>query len=202
MSIKQDVINEIFMVVAGLLPGDWFWKQNPEGWATRGHLNDRASGMSLYVHLAQSGKNQFHVYPQAPKDSRGQIPYDVSKNLPDINISAAKPASAIAKDIERRLLAVWEPRYQKALERIAESNAYVETTLSIAEKIAEVVNVRLPNQKPGDAHKRVSFEESTYPIFRGLSSCAEIEGYGNVVKLELFLTPDDAVTLLKFMVKS
>ena len=49
-------------------------------------------------------------------------------------------------------------------------------------------------------HKRVSFERSPHPIFSGSSSSAEI--LGDSVRLELVLTPDDAVTLLTFMVKS
>ena len=119
MSVTQTEVNEIFTHVAGLIPGDWFWKPNPKGGDVGGHLNDRATGMSLYAHV---DKEQFHIYPQAPKDSRGQIPHSVSNNLPQINVSLAKPFAGFAKIIESRLLKVWEPRYQKALKRIAESN--------------------------------------------------------------------------------
>jgi hypothetical protein len=155
--------------------------------------------MVLYAHRP-SNLTVFHLYPVAPKDSRDQVPYDVSKNLPTINVGVTKTPTAIAKDIERRLLTVWEPRYKKALERIAESNEYVETSLSVVEKIAQVVGIPLPSRKPGDMHKRVSFDRSPHPIFSGLSSSAEI--LGDSVRLELVLAPDDAVTLLKFMVKS
>jgi hypothetical protein len=199
---NQDWLDKNFREVSSLLDGDWFWKANPEGWATGGYITDRLSGMVLYAHLSHGagGKDQFHIYSQAPKDSRGQIPYEVSKSLPSINVSVTKMPSAIAKDIERRLLTAWVPLYTRAIARIDESNQYVETSLSIAEQIAKVVGVALHNRKPGDMHKYVSFERSPHPIFSGSTSSAEI--LGDSVKLRLVLAPEDALTILKLMTKS
>jgi hypothetical protein len=199
MSIKQEVVDRVFMEVAGLLPGDWFWKPNPEGWAIGGHLCDRETGMSLYAHLPV-GKDLYRIYPDAPKDTRGQIPYVVSKNLPGINVAAKKTPDAIAKDIDRRLMPEWVPLYRQAIEHIEKSNLYLEKSTSVAEEIAKVVGVELRRDRSGEMPGSISFYQSPHPIFAERTSSAEISG--DSVRLELVLSADDAVALLKYMTKA
>jgi hypothetical protein len=192
--MEHDTINQMFEEVATHLAGNWSWKPNPADWAPGGELHEYPSGIVLYVHNAQARNNVFSIRPQAPKDDRGQVPYVASKDLPSINISHDKSPYKIARDIERRLIPLWAPIYTQALEAIARSNEYHDTSVSVATELANIARVKAP---PRGERGRISFYDSPFPIFAEKTSSAEV--HGDEVTIELKLAPEDAITLLKYL---
>jgi hypothetical protein len=176
-----------------LTGGDWSWRPNPPGWAVGGHLDDSSSpGMQLYAHLSSKKAGTINISGSSPKDSRGQVPYILSRAKAEINVSSAKSPQTIAGDIQRRLLPEWQPQLAKGLEAIGLSNASEDAT---TRNIAEIV--KITGGKVRD--HRVSFYGSPHAIFAERSSSADVGD--DYVRLELELSPEDAFTLLRFMTK-
>jgi hypothetical protein len=189
-------INTIFEQVAqelSAIEGQWSWRPNPPDWSVGGYLEEETSGVVLYARLDKSDK--FRIRPDAPKDSRGQVPYVASKNPPLINVSISKNPSLIASDINRRLLPNWLPTYEQALAAIQESNQYESSTSQVAAEIAKIVGVQVSQREP----RKVSFYRSPLPIFSETVGGAEVSG--DSVKLELHLSHEDALALLRHMTR-
>lgn len=195
----HEQIDALMERVPSHLPGRWLWKPNPSDWAPGGHLVEDESSripMEIYVGCARHNKpGMLHVSAVAPKDSQGQVPYVVSKDLPGINVSVAKTPAQVAQEIERRLLSLWEPFFVQALDTINRSNKHQDVVKNVMALIAEVVGVEV-SRHDADNH-RVSFYRSPHPIFGETSSEAVV--HGDDVSLTLQLSHSDAVTLLMYL---
>lgn len=92
----------------------------------------REDGLELSLDWPECWKaregHRLSIGPVWPVDGRNQSckPYDA----PDLSISVAqtKPAKQIAAEIQRRLLAPWEPYRALALERQHNANSYADLT--------------------------------------------------------------------------
>ncbi len=195
MSLSHEQLDRLGKEIAASLGGSWTWRPNQPDWAPGGVLREVDDGVELYVGNTSGRKPSITIAAQPPKDSRGQVPHVASQSRPAISVSAAKRSEQIAWDIERRLLPEWLPIYEQALAAIAESNRHEEASTSAAAEIAAIVGV--PIRVGGEARHKISFYGSPHPIFHETISGAEISG--NEVHLDLSLSREDAIVLLRFL---
>jgi hypothetical protein len=176
------------------LAGNWDLIPNPEEWPMGAHLVDPAASASLYF-CHHEGK--IHVSSDLPKNAKGETPYvtgygQLGKRMPSINVSFDKTPQQIAKDIERRLLPEYLPVLEKAVEQIADSDAYYNKTESFAEEIARIVGVEAKGNT-------VDFYRSKYPVFGEKHGKAEV--HDDEVSLELRLTYEMMKDVLEFLIR-
>jgi hypothetical protein len=82
--------------------------------------------------------------PSWPKYADGR--YYTPRAYPSITCSAERPAKALAREIERRLLVDYDPAYRAALDAIRASDAAATEAWSAAERIARCVGAELPRE--------------------------------------------------------
>jgi hypothetical protein len=176
--------------------GSWTFRPSPPDWNPGGRLVDEESGMVLYATISQDKRESFQIKAEAPKDSRGQVPYVAEHGRPSINVSWHKGPETTAREVARRLVPEWLPTFQKALEQIERSDQHESSSTGLAAKIARTVGVR---QSEHDAkNHRVRFYDSPRTIFAETGSDAEIRA--NEVTLTLVLSGEDALALLEYMI--
>jgi hypothetical protein len=88
----------------------------------------------------QEGRATFRAH--WPKYHDGQT-YSPREYL-SVTCSARRDPKALAKDIERRLLAEYDPAYKRALEEVRASDAAAGVAWQAAERIAEAIGAELP----------------------------------------------------------
>lgn len=176
--------------------GRWTFRPNPPDWNPGGHLVDEDSGMVLYASISQDKKESFQIKAEAPKDSRGQVPYVAEHGRPSINVSWHKSPETTAREIAKRLVPEWLPTYQRAIEHIERSNQHESSSSGLAAKIARTVGVR-QGEKDAKNH-RVSFDGSPHAIFAETGGEAVVRD--NEVTLTLVLSGEDAISLLEHMI--
>jgi hypothetical protein len=182
--------------VANRLNGEWDYKANPPDWAIGGYLTCEATGAILYfrANFRVSERSQIQkltVQTMLPKDKEGQTPYH-SGEMPSINVSATKSSDVVAREIKRRLLPAYEPILQKALERVAQHDEYVDQSEDTLEQISRIVGVRARPKS-----REISFYDSPLPALNQTVSSAEVSG--NEVTLTLHLERDAALGVLEYL---
>jgi len=186
---EHEILNNTFAQVARHLQGAWSWQPNQPDWTPGGVLVD-VTGVALRARISER-PGTYKVYPEVPRDSRGQVPYVASQNLPSINVGMGRSPEQIAREIERRLLPAWLPILQEALEAIERSNVHQSTGESVARAIAGIAGVKL-----GARGKDVSFYGSPHAVLDGGGARVS----GDAVELTLRLASGDALTLLRYLV--
>lgn len=195
MSTRED-FDQFVMQVAEHLDGEWDYEANPADWNVGGHLTSGTTGAILYLHpnfrINESSPYQkIVVKSQLPKDKEGQPPHH-SGELPSINVSATKTSDQVAREIRRRLLPLYEPILAKALERVAQHDAYVDQSEATVEQISRITGAR---PRPGS--REISFYDSPLPALNQTVSSADVRG--DEVTLTLHLDGEVALDVLKFL---
>ncbi len=195
---SHDQINRTFEEVADYVgrsyEGRWAWKPNKPDWAPGGNLICEDLAVDLYVRNADRGKPMYTIRGVSPKDSRGQVPYVAHGADVSINVSQGKTVSQIGDAIMTRLLPEWMPLLEKILDSIEQSNQYENTVETTGQEIARIVGTKYDKE-----NHRVSFYRSPHQILAETVGKAEI--HQNDVNLELVLTHEDALTLLRYLTR-
>lgn len=149
-----------------------------------------------------AGYGKVEIRAHLPKDPRNnQTPYlwnEQTRNRvsdPVISCTVTREAKAIASEVFRRLLPEYRPWHAKALESIAQSHTYQDTTKSRAEEIAKVVGVAA-----------VEIKEGKFSLYRSEvlpESLGEVSVFEGRVDLRLSdLTVDEAKAIFALLAKS
>jgi len=194
MSIQShEEFSQLIQAVGERLPGNWDFTTNPQSWNWGSTLFNVIPTRSLGIFFSLTrDRSKIEISGILPRDSEGQHAYiRHGETLPRIAVSSSKSPEKIALDIERRFLPVWLPRLEEMLQDIARHDAYKTKTTSIADQIATLVKVKADG-------KKIPFYRSPYPVFAESTSGAEV--HGDDVTLELRLSHEGAMTLLKWMI--
>lgn len=129
----------------------WGWRSiqgyNDETVDTqRAHLVD-ALGMEISLYH-DTYKKRLVISPCYPRSKENTL-YPYNGRVESITVSPDRDASAIAKDISRRLLPEFITTYQEGLKQLAEHNAYVDGQRVLWEKLC-----KLSGDAYGLEHKR------------------------------------------------
>lgn len=101
----------------------------------------------------------------------------LSDNEPNISVSANKPAAVIAKDIARRFLPDYLPRYAATVERAAYWQAAVDTDQSIEQQLDQIDGVTMNDRSRhgGDPRGSVKVGPCQYDDLRVTGGKVELK---------------------------
>ncbi len=107
-------------------------------------------GMKLYLNNGHWDHSRITIIGSRPQQNNGN---HFSVNWPDnlrITVAPKRPASAVAKDIERRLLPGYRVAFQKASEDIAERHRQRTEAERVANNVASILGCEVAqNNGPG-----------------------------------------------------
>ena len=107
-------------------------------------VRDDGAAIGLWIGgYREEGRVAFR--PIWPK-YRDDVTY-APRTYPKIRCNAQRPASALAREFERRLLADYDSAYQAALETIRASNAAAEQVWQSAERISRAIGAEMPSKE-------------------------------------------------------
>jgi hypothetical protein len=108
---------------------------------------DDGAQLGVYVGgYRQEGRVTFRAHWPKYRDGRPYTP----RVYHSITCSAQRDPKALARDIERRLLAEYEPAYRQALDEIRASDVAAETVWHAAERIAHTLGAEMPRDQPNN----------------------------------------------------
>lgn len=187
----HDEFSRLIQMVGERLPGNWDFTTNQQSWNWGSTLFDAERSLGIFFSLTRD-RSKIEISGTLPRDSEGQHAYiRHGETLPRIAVGSSKSAEQIARDIERRFLPAWLPRLEEMLQDIGRHEVYKTKTTSVADQIANLVKVKADG-------KKISFYRSPYPVFSESLSGAEV--HGDDVTLELRLSHDHTLELLKWMI--
>ena len=127
-------------------------------------------------------ENKLHIAGDFPKSTKGESSH-YGEPI-SINVSVSKTPEQIARDIEKRLLPVYLPELEKAVNQTNSTNIYHQKREANIRKMAEYFGVEFKEDKEPSIY--------VYDRIKGLGS--RIEAYGeDTIKFELELTPEIAI---------
>ena len=124
-------------------------------------------------------QNKLHISGAFPTSIKGES--SRYGNPIDINVSVSKTPEQIARDIERRLLPLYLPELEKAIDRVNRMNTYHQKREANIRKMAEYFGVEFKPDKDPSIY--------VYDKIPGLGSRIETSGEENV-KFTLEVAPD------------
>lgn len=180
------------------LPGLWELNRNPADWNWGAKLTDHETCAILHLNARgnyrSEGVTSMTVRGEVPKNARGESPYiGYGKSMTEINVAVSKSPGQIAKEIERRFMPAYMEILKGALDSIASSDTYHDKVNSVAKRIADLAGVPYETKNDG----RVLFHHSSHEILT--DSNAKV--YDNDVTLELSLSHENALDVLRFLIR-
>ncbi len=134
---------------------------SPAGWAPRFNavIDETGNRYALLVRIAdgaelgvtiggfrKEGRVTFRAHWPKYRDGRAYTP----RQYLDITCAVQRDAKALAREIERRLLVLYDPAYRHALDEVRASDAAAASAWHVAERIARAVGAELPSSPPSN----------------------------------------------------
>ncbi len=162
-------------------PSDEDMRWNKYAYLTKEHRNIRISNID---------KKKLHISGDFPKTEKGQyVHYDQS---PSINISDSKTPKQIARDIDKRLLPIYLPKLEKAINQINQINIYDQKRKANIQKMADYFQVEFQEDKEPSI--------LVYDKINGLGSRIQLNGEDRI-KFKLEVTPEMAIKVFDLLKK-
>ena len=165
--------NTLTQIAAALGPG-WRWAGNFEdGHPNRSIIREDGAGIVCHVKWNEEpGVMRFHViWPRNPNGGeiiRPREAYGTNAETWEIRCNVTKRGyEAVAKDLHRRLLGRYLPKYAEQLNKLKEWETEQNRRDALAEEIAEDMNVMVRRDKYSrNEPPKVSIEYDTHPGLR------------------------------------
>ncbi len=152
--LAVDVANHLSQLDAST----WTAVQNPHSDTDTAYLVHQRSGMRLYMHRVWNEKGKLNI-SLSVHDYRDFARYDDPKFANDgINVTAARGALAIAKDIDRRLLTDAREYFLSLVERKSSKERYDNHRHSLAAKMARAAGLDASAVVENDRNGHVGFD--------------------------------------------
>lgn len=135
-------------------------------------------------------EHKLHISGAFPTTIKGEPGYYYGNSQSSINVSDSKTPKQIARDIERRLLPVYLPELEKAVDQVNTINLYHQKRMANIQKMAKYFGVEFKEDEEPSIW--------VYEKIKGLGS--KIEAYGeDTVEFELKLSPEVAIKVFELL---
>jgi len=140
------------------------------------------------IRILNGDEHKLHISGDFPKSIKGE-PSRYGSAI-DINISASKTSEQMARDIERRLLPIYLPELEKAVNQVNQINRYHQKREANIQKMAEYFGVEFKEDKEPSIY--------VYKEIKGLGPRIVAQGE-DAIKFELELTPEMAIKVFDLL---
>ncbi len=136
-------------------------------------------------------EHKLHIAGEFPKSIKGES--SRYGNPVDINASDSKAPEQIARDIEHRLLPIYLPELEKAVDQVNSTNLFHQKRQANIQKMADYFQVELKED-----HNNTDPSIYVYERIKGLGSRLDACGEDKI-KFELELTPEMAIKVFDLL---
>lgn len=170
------------------------WQLEPSDDIHRWPALVRADGAKIWFNRKGYGKDANRIYvhggwPHNPVTNQVETPYfseysENGRSAPQISVNADRGAVAVARDIARKFLPVYQPLFDKMTAEVARQIQHQSDQQSLAERVAPLVGgtVTTNNRRENQSEVRVPYGRAITEV--GLN-------YDGTVELKLRLTFDE-----------
>jgi hypothetical protein len=173
---------ELAQEIAKCLPGQWEVLQDPNNWSGVGIKGPKEQ--QLQIKEPWNNKDRLEIRGSFDYSLSACLPYGKDREKTEITVAKSKTAEQIAHDITKRLL----PAYERMLVKCKEGKARDDKYKADKEAVITSVLEAIPGATRHPHEDTVYWHKPSY----GRAICST-----DRVQLEISLSPDKAVELLK-----